>query len=152
MTASAFGPMTDALVAATRRAVAPLNPTRTTGPITVLDGPAVDYVGTAGVAIGATREDIAAEWSNAPGDLAGGSRLTMPITCLAWSGSGSTPFAPHRATVVAVLNAIEAELAADRSLAGAVSAAWITSGTWTQEQTGAGALVTCEFRVTCQRF
>ena len=149
---SAFGPMTDALVALCRRAVEPLNPARTTGPVTVLDGPAVSYVGTAGVAVGATREDVTAEWSTQPSDLGGSSRLTLPISCLAWSGSGSTPFAPHRATVTGVLDVIEAELAADRSLGGAVSTAWITGGTWMQEQTGSGALVTCEFRVTCLQF
>lgn len=152
---TAFAAIADALVAAFGRAVTPLNDTRTaagTSPIGVLDGPAVEYVGSAGVAVGATREDVIADWAVRPADLAGDSRLTLPITCLAWSGSGSTAFGPHRTVVAAVLAAIEAELATDRDLGGVVSTAWITGGTWMQEQTGAGALVTCEFRVSTTQF
>jgi hypothetical protein len=152
---TAFAAIADGLVAVFERAVAPLSAARVaanSSSINVLDGPAVNYVGTAGVAVGATREDVAVDWSTRPGDLAGDSRQTLPITCLAWSGSGSTSFAPHRTTVAAILTAIEAELAADRDLGGVVSTAWITGGTWMQEQTGSGALVTCEFRVTTTQF
>jgi hypothetical protein len=43
-------------------------------------------------------------------------------------------------------------LGADPTVSGAVDTASLTGGTWTQEQTGEGALVTCEFRVSLRRF
>lgn len=152
---TAFAEIADALTATFQAAVRSLNEERNAAglaSVAVYDGPSTSYVGSVGVAVGATREEVAAEWTTRPGDLAGDSRLTLPIVCLIWSGSGSTVFNPHRSTVAAVLAAIDAELAADRSLGGVVSTAWITGGTWAQEQTGSGALVTCEFRVTTTQF
>lgn len=140
----AFPAVCDALTAAFTRALGSGSQ--------VFDGPPTQYVGLAGVSVGATREDISSEFTAPPAGLDGASGEDIVVSCLAWSGSGSTTFKPHRDVVLGYLAGIEAELAIDRSLAGAVDAAFLTGGTWTQNQTGSGALVTCEFRVTCRRF
>lgn len=117
----------------------------------VFDGPQVDYAGTVGVAVGATREDLSTEFvmsSAGPGSTA----EQVTVSCLAWSGSGDTVFKPHRDRTGQILDAVESALTADRSLGGVVSTAWITGGSLTQEQTGRGALVTLEFRVTADVF
>jgi hypothetical protein len=118
----------------------------------VFDGPPARLPGSSGVAVGAAREDAASEWSAPPAGLDGSSGEDVTVTCLAWSGGGGVVFKPHRDTVRGLLELADAALAADRSLDGAVSTAYLTGGSWTQEQTGEGALVTCEFRINCRRF
>lgn len=117
----------------------------------VYDGPPVTQAGTEGVAVGASVEDNAVEFTAPPSAMDGTTQDQFTITCLAWSGSGDTTFKPRRDQVDAVLDALELALSADRTLGGVVSTAWITSGNWTQTQ-ASGALVTCEFRVDFTRF
>jgi hypothetical protein len=51
-----------------------------------------------------------------------------------------------------IMTAVAEQLAADRTLGGVADTAYMTGGTWMQEQTGDGALVTCEFRIVIDRF
>lgn len=118
----------------------------------VFDGPPVAYVGSRGVALGATRDSESVPWLAPPSDLGGEGGEAFSIPCLAWSGSGDTVFKPHRDAVAAFLVVAEQVVSADRRFGGVVDTAWITGGTWLQEQTGSGALVTCEFRIDCTRF
>ena len=118
----------------------------------VFDGPPVRDVGTSGLAIGATREDDTSSFAAQAADLAGGISESLTITCLAWSGSGDTVFKPARDQVRAIVAAVSVQLQADPTLGGAVDTSDITGGTWTQEQTGEGALVTCEFRIATRQF
>lgn len=123
-----------------------------TAGVDVFDGPPARMPGTAGLAVGATREDITSEWVAPATDLGGGFGEDLTVTCLAWSGSGDVVFKPHRDAVGAVVEAVTAALRADPTVGGTVATAAVTGGTWTQEQTGEGALVTCEFRVYLRRF
>lgn len=116
------------------------------------DGPPARFAGSSGLAIGATREDVSSEFQAPPSGLDGASGEDVTVTCLAWSGDGSTEFKRHRDAVRDILAAAEARLAVDRTLGGAVDTAYLTGGTWLQEQTGEGALVSCEFRISARRF
>jgi hypothetical protein len=118
----------------------------------VFDGPPARLPGSSGVAVGTAREDAASEWTASAAGLDGRADEDVIVTCLAWSGGGGVVFKPHRDTVRGLLELAEQGLAADRSLGGAVDTAYLTGGSWTQEQTGEGALVTCEFRVNLHRF
>jgi hypothetical protein len=120
-------------------------------PDQVHDGPVVEYVGTEGVAVGASAEDLSVEFAQPGADLGGGSGEQATVTCLVWAGSGDTTMKPLRDRVDAVLDALETALAADRTLRGAVSHAWLTSGVLSQLQTGSGALVRAEIRVSVTR-
>jgi hypothetical protein len=118
----------------------------------VHDGPATEYAGTEGVGVGASIQDNGVEWTEPAADVGGGSAQRITVTCLVWSGSGDTTFKARRDRVDAILDALEQTVAADRSLGGAVSTAWLTSGALVQEQTGRGALVRAEVRLTVTRF
>lgn len=121
-------------------------------PDQVFDGPiAGEEVGTEGVSVGASTEDLSVEFTQPGADIGGGSGERATVTCLVWSGSGDTAMKPLRDRVDAILDALETALAADRSLRGAVSHAWLTSGALSQLQTGRGALVRAEIRVTVTR-
>jgi hypothetical protein len=122
------------------------------GPDLIFDGPPVRDVGASGLAIGATRDDDTTAFVAVPSDLASGITEGLTIVCLAWSGSGSTVFKPARDEVGGILTAVATRLVADRTLGGVVDTADLSGGTWTQEQTGAGGLVTCEFKITVQKF
>jgi hypothetical protein len=138
----AFPEACDALVAAFSQASG----------IDVFDGPPARLPGSRGIAVGAAREDVSSEWLAPAVDLGGGFGEDLTVTCLAWSGGGGVVFKPHRDAVRGLLDVVVATLGADPTIGGAVDAATLTGGTWTQEQTGEGALVTCEFRVSLRRF
>jgi hypothetical protein len=120
-------------------------------PDQVHDGPVVEYVGTEGVAVGASAEDISVEFALPGADLGGGSGERANVVCLVWAGSGDTICKPLRDRVDAVIDALDQAIADDRSLGGVVSHAWLTSGALSQLQTGRGALVRAEIRVTVTR-
>lgn len=118
----------------------------------VFDGPpAGEYVGTEGVAVGASIQDNAVEFTQPAADVGGGSAERISVTCLAWSGSGDTAMKPRRDRVDEILGALEQTLSVDRTLGGVVSTAWLTSGALVQQQ-NRGALVTAEFRISVTRF
>lgn len=143
MTALRIADAIDALVTALQSALPA---------VLILDGPPVAEPGHEGIAIGASREDNSVEWTWQPAEIDGDPEEHATITCLAWYGSGDTVFALARDRVVALVGVVDAVLTADRTLAGAVTAAWITGGVLQQEQSGAGALVTCEFSVEFDRY
>lgn len=119
----------------------------------IFDGPPARMPSSTGVAVGATREpDVTSEWQAPSTDMGGGYGEDLTVVCLAWSGGGGVVFKPYRDQVRDLLELVVAALAADRTLGGSVSTVDLTGGTWTQEQTGEGALVTCEFRVHLRRF
>jgi hypothetical protein len=122
------------------------------GATRVFDGPQVRQVGPSGVAIGATREDVSSEFTSDSSSLGGDVNQGTTITCLAWAGGGGTVFKPYRDTVRDIVTAASDAIAADRTLGGVVSTADLTGGVWMQEQTGEGAVVTCEFRVYVRKF
>jgi hypothetical protein len=118
----------------------------------VFDGPPSRYVGSTGVAVGATREDMSSEVNFNAADLGGGLNQELSVHVLAWSGSGDTTFKKHRDNVAALIQIVIDTVAGDRSLGGVVSTSDVTSGTWMQEQTGDGALVTCEITIYVRKF
>jgi hypothetical protein len=122
-------------------------------PDQVFDGPpAGGYVGTEGVAVGASLDDDdVVAFTRSIADLRGGPREQYPVTCLAWCGSGDTETKPRRDRVVAILEALEASLDADLRLGGLVSRAWLSSGAFQQRQTGRGVLVTAQFQIDVTR-
>jgi len=61
-------------------------------------------------------------------------------------------FKPARDQVGDIVTATTDRIAADRTLGGVVSTADVTGGIWQQEQTGEGALCTCEFRILVQQY
>lgn len=119
----------------------------------IFDGPpAGGYVGTEGVAVGASiDDDDVVAFSRSVADLRGGAREQYTLTCLVWCGSGDVSAKPRRDRVDAVLEALEASLAADLTLAGLVSRVWMTSGAFQQRQTGRGVLVTAQFELDVTR-
>jgi hypothetical protein len=139
----AFPEVCDALTAAFSLAL---------GADNVFDGPPAQMVRASGLAIGATREDVSSEFSSPPAGLDGTVGEDITVTCLAWSGGGDVVFKPHRDAVNTIMTAVAEQLAADRTLGGVADTAYMTGGTWMQEQTGDGALVTCEFRIVINRF
>jgi hypothetical protein len=122
------------------------------GSANVYDGPPARFLGSSGLAIGATIEDVSSEFTSSPAGLGGASDEAVTVSCLAWAGGGGTVFKPLRDTVRAIVDAAIAEIAADPSLGGACDTADVTGGMWTQDQTGEGALVRCEFRVVARQF
>jgi hypothetical protein len=132
----------DALVAALRLALPAVD---------VFDGPQSGAVGGEGIAVGTSREDNSVEFTWPAADLAGGDAEHATIACLVWSGSGDSTYQAARQRVAVLLDAVAAALAANRTLGGAVSSAWITGGVW-QQQAVTGVLVTCEFQVEIDTF
>ena len=122
------------------------------GADSVFDGPPVQAVGSSGLSIGATRGDDTTSFSASASDLAGGVSESLTVTCLAWSGSGDVVFKPARYRVGDIVTTTTTRIAADRTLGGVVDTADVVGGTWMQEQTGEGALVTCEFRIFVQQY
>lgn len=119
--------------------------------VPVFDGPAADYAGTEGASVGASAEDVAIEFDlPAAGLVSTGERDT--VTCMVWSGSGATVFKPHRDRVNEMLRAVIDGLDRDPTLGGVVSTADPSGGMFAQQQTGRGALVVAELRVTVTQF
>jgi hypothetical protein len=119
--------------------------------VAVYDGPSADYAGTEGAAVGASREDDAIEFELPTAGLGRNGERDV-ITCILWSGSGSTVFKPHRDRVNEMIGAVIAGLKTNLTLSGAVSTADVTGGVISQEQTGRGVLVIGELRVALTRF
>lgn len=117
----------------------------------ILDGPAAQYAGSEGVAVGATATDTTADIDYPSAALDGSEAEVTPFPNLIWSGSGDTTFRARRDRVKAIFAVIRADLARDRTLGGLVSDSWITGGSFDQSQVS-GALVTFEFRIQYQRF
>jgi hypothetical protein len=138
-----FPAVCDALTTALGQAIGSSN---------VYDGPPARFLGSSGLAIGATREDVSSEFTSSPAGLSGGSDQDLTVTCLAWSGGGGVVFKPHRDVVRDIVAATTDRVTADQSLGGVVDIAEVTGGTWMQEQTGEGAIVTCEFRINARKF
>ncbi len=115
--------------------------------VPVLDGPATTFLGAEGIAVGASREDVSGDFTLAMEDMGGGDSTRFTLTNLAWCGSGTTTFTTSRLRASMIYDYAAAALAADRTMRGAVSTAWITSGFMHQEQTGQGVLVAIEFRI-----
>lgn len=118
----------------------------------VFDGPPASMPGSSGLAIGATREDTASDFAAPPAGLSGATAEDLTVTCLAWSGSGDVVCKPMRDRVREIVATLADGIATDPTLDGVVDRAEITGGTWMQEQTGEGALVTLEFRIACQTY
>lgn len=118
--------------------------------VPVFDGPAAEYAGTEGASVGASTEDMAVEFELPDRGL--GSRGERDqVVCLVWSGSGGTVFKPHRDRVDVMLAAVVDGLSRNPTLGGAVSRAVAVGGVFAQQQTGRGALVVAELRVTATR-
>lgn len=128
----------------------------------VLDGPAANYAGSEGVAVGATATDTTGEFNYPPGSVSGEAGEESFIPCLVWAGWGETTFRGLRARVKAVAAVLSAEIARDRSLGNLVHDTWVTGGIYEQTQTTrvmddgqviyTGALVTQEIRIQFRRF
>jgi len=118
----------------------------------VFDGTPVRDVGPSGLAIGTTREDVSSAFSASAADLGGGLSEGLTVTCLAWAGSGDTVFKAARDRVGEIVTATTNRITADPTLGGVVDTADVSGGIWQQEQTGEGALVTCEFRILVQQY
>lgn len=125
---------------------------QTLGGSNVYDGPPAAFVKSSGLSIGATREDVSSEFTQSPVALFGGPDESITVACLAWSGGGGTVFKPHRDTVRSIMSTVGDLISGNPSLGGVCDISDITGGSWTQEQTGEGALVTCEFRIVARRF
>lgn len=111
----------------------------------IYDGPSVNYIGTEGVAVGASVDENSIEFSFPPSGLES-TEERFTVACLVWSGSGDTAVKPRRDRVAEILGALELYLAQDRTLGGVVSEAWIVGGSMAQEQ-NRGALVTAEIQI-----
>lgn len=122
------------------------------GSSTVFDGPPTRFLGGAGVAVGVTRADMASEFNVNPADVAGGLSEELSIHVLVWSGSGNTTFKQHRDIVAANVQGVFDVITQDRTIGGVVDTSDVTSGTWMQDQTGEGALVTCEITIYVRKF
>lgn len=122
-------------------------------PDQVFDGPpAGGYVGTEGLAIGASiDDDDVVAFTRSISDLRGGAREQYPVGCLIWCGSGDTATKARRDRVVTILETIEQDLAVDLTLGGIVHRVWLTSGALQQRQTGRGALVTAQVQLDVTR-
>ena len=81
-------------------------------------------------------------------------RETYEITCLAsvWRGNDSENVVVVRDGCFAILNAVGAELAKDKSLGGLVLRARIMTDSFAQEQTDMGAVATVRFVVQVDAF
>lgn len=120
--------------------------------VTVLDGPSPKDAGMEGIAVGASRENPAGEFTASPSDMSSDTAHRFALTCLVWARSGETTFSAARNRVVQILGIADAVLAADRTLGGTVSSAWIASGQFQQEIDEHGVLVTIEFRIEASVF
>lgn len=120
--------------------------------VQILDGPAVTWVGTSGIAVGASLEEMAGAFHPTAGDVSRNDGTTFTLTSVAWTGAGATAFKASRDRVGVLYDAAVGALSADRTMRGSVSTAWIGSGTFRQIQTGSGVLVVVEFQIEATRF
>lgn len=134
--------------------------------VQVTDGAPTGDVADDIVAIGTTgREgEIAVQASRAQGPLATAPDAeSYDVSCVASSWRGAeTDFAPVRAGLFAMLNAIADEIAKDPTLGGATTYARLTVASYFQDQTvvtddegtpsGAGAVATAQFVVHVEGF
>jgi hypothetical protein len=119
--------------------------------VQVFDGPAAEYAGTEGVSVGASTEDVAIEFELPSAGLASTGEQDT-VTCMVWSGSGGTVFKPHRDRCDEMVRAVVTALDTDPTLGGVVSTSGVSGGMFAQQQTGRGALVVAELRVSLTQF
>ena len=120
--------------------------------VSVLDGPSTEYAGNEGIAVGASREDIAGEFAVNASDMSSDGSGTHSLTSTVWVRTGDTTFSAARTRCGQLYTAAAAGLASDRTLKGAVSTAWVVGGSFDQMQTGSGVLVFVEFRIEATVF
>lgn len=117
----------------------------------IADGPQVEYVGSDGVAVGATVDDTRGTFELPRLNLKSQQGENGLFPNLIWAGSGDVSFTARRTRVKAIFAVIATWVTQNRTLGGLVDTSWVEGGEMDQLQTGRGALVTCEFRVAYTR-
>jgi hypothetical protein len=120
--------------------------------VVVLDGPSPIDAGMEGVAVGASLQDRAGDFTVPASDMSSDTAQTFTLTCTAWARSGDTTFKAARDRVSQIVSIADNVLAADRTLGGTVSTAWIADGIFEQQLNEAGIVVTIEFRIEATVF
>lgn len=82
----------------------------------------------------------------------GSRQESSDVVCMASSWGGDTDLAARRDRADALLDAVDVELAADRTLGGVVAMAEVTSHVWDQYQTKGGCQVTVQFTIHIEAF
>lgn len=120
--------------------------------VIILDGPAVQWTGNEGIAVGASFEDNSGAFRPTAGDITRNDGTSFMLTCVAYAGAGVTTFKPSRDRASYLYDGALGALSADRTMRGSVSTAWLSSGIFRQVQTGSGVLVAIEFQVEASHF
>lgn len=118
----------------------------------VLDGPSPGNAGTSGVVVGASRENPSGEFRMPESDMSSSGGQNFSLTCLAWASTGDTDWASSRTRCAELVAWADSVLAADRTLGGSVSSAYIVDGVFDQEIGPQGIVVTIEFRIEANVF
>ena len=121
--------------------------------VQVIDGPPIVNLEETGVCIGyAGSIDMLSVASVSDGAGLMAEAETFDINCLAWQRSGEDDIKPVRDGVFAVIASINALLANDRRLGGAVVNAHLRIVDLDQTQTPDGTWAVIAFTVTCKAF
>jgi hypothetical protein len=118
----------------------------------ILDGPSPFDTGAAGIAVGASLEDPSGEFAIEKAAVQGDGRQRFTLRCIAWALSGETVWQKSRNKCTDIVRIAEATLATDRTMMGTVSSAFMVGGSFAQQMSDVGNLVTCEFRIDAVRF
>ena len=119
--------------------------------VQVIDGPPIINLEETGIAIGYTPDQISVQ-AVAEGAGLMAEMETFDINCLAWQRSGEEDMKTVRDGVFAVIARVNAALANDRKLGGAVTNAQLRVVDLDQTQTPDGIWAVVAFVVTCKAF
>lgn len=120
--------------------------------VTVLDGPDVTDASKEGIAVGASSRGEAGRFDVPPSDIAGSGGQSITLTCLVWVRTGETALTDARNRCAEILRYAGNVLAADRTMGGTVSSAFIVGGIFDQKLGAGGLIVTIEFRIQARLF
>jgi len=120
--------------------------------VTVLDGPDVTDASMEGIAVGVSVRNDSGRFDTPRSDIAssGGQRVTL--ACLAWVRSGETLLRDARNRCAEIVRDAGDVLAADRTMDGTVSSAYIAGGVFNQKLGASGIVITIEFHIEAHLF
>lgn len=121
--------------------------------VTVLDGPSIVDMSSEGLAVGASLEEAAGEFTMRDSDVTGRSRQGFNLTCLAWAYSGDPDYQKVRPRCAELVRLAEEVLGTDPTMGGNVSNSSFGGGAFNQQMDPEiGVKVTIEFRIEAVLF
>lgn len=121
----------------------------------IFDGPALELPDQGrALALGVAGDEAATAFGNDTPSWGGRREVSYDLSCVAESWSGEVDMAPRRAQALALFEVVRAAIAADESLGGACTRAYVASWSYiaAQPPEGASAQIPFTVRVDATRF